>query len=112
MLRTIRSNLRMDTENESVFSGTRGRTETSNNPMTALGRAESFSRKGYSTIEPHPEATGVKTLLGSVSSKIASVKRARASKEETTKGVEAESSISAGYCSSEHLFLQNALQIV
>ena len=34
------------------------------------------------------------------------------SKEETTKGVEAESSISAGYCSSEHLFLQNALQVV
>jgi hypothetical protein len=34
------------------------------------------------------------------------------SKEETTKGVEAESSISAGCCSSEHLFLQNALQVV
>jgi hypothetical protein len=34
------------------------------------------------------------------------------SMEETTKGVEAESSISAGYFSSEHLFLQNALQVV
>src|SRR5208283_4969749 len=65
----------MGTENESVFSGTKGRAETSNNPITALGRAASFSRKGYCTMEEHPEPKGVKTLLGSVSSKFASVKR-------------------------------------
>ncbi len=75
MLCTIRSNLGIGTENESAFSGTNGRAETSNNPMTALGLSASFSRKGYRTTEEHPDPNGVKTSLGSVSSKFARVKR-------------------------------------
>lgn len=42
--------------------------------MTALGRTESFSRKGYVTIEEHPELHGVKITLGSDSSKFANEK--------------------------------------
>ena len=67
--------MHIGTENEIVFSGTKGRAEASNNPKTALWRTESFSRNGYWIVDEHPEAKGAKTLFGSVSSKFVSIKR-------------------------------------
>jgi hypothetical protein len=64
----------MGTENESVFSGIKGRTETSNNPTTALGRRV-FLKKWILHDLGTPRTERVETPLDSVSSKFASVKR-------------------------------------
>jgi hypothetical protein len=65
MFLTIVANLLMGTEKDRAHSGTYGRAETSNNPITALGRGEFFSRYGYCTIEEQPEPNGAKTPLAS-----------------------------------------------